>query len=115
MTPLSQRTKRTKQQIPLFVLALASRIRCNFQAIPAQPHAAPASRPLLAGVVEVQYAPGAFADTLAIDRREQCRRAVCQWRKQVLRFTYFEPQLRRRCASVRLQLRPHGMVREEIV
>src|SRR6201987_158279 len=63
--------------------ALASCVVCDFQPIPAQLHAAPASRPLLAGVMKVHYTVSTLADTVAIDIGEQYCRAVRQRGKQV--------------------------------
>ena len=47
-------------------LVSASRVGRNFQAIPTKLHAAPASCPFLAGVLEMQHALAALADALAI-------------------------------------------------
>ncbi len=51
-------------------LASASRVGCDLKAIPTQLHPAPASRPLLADVMEMQHALGTLADALAIHSRE---------------------------------------------
>jgi hypothetical protein len=61
-----------KRRILSFVgaLAPASRVGCNLLAIPTQLHAAPASCPFLAGIMEMQHALGALADALSIHGRE---------------------------------------------
>ena len=91
--------------------ALTGGVGCHLEAVPAQSHAAPASLPLLAGVMEVQYAVIAFADTAAIDIREQSRRAVRQGREQVFWLASVEPKLCSGRTSGRLQLGTHGMLR----
>ncbi len=91
--------------------ALTGCVGCHLEAVPAQSHAAPASRPLLAGVVEVQYAVIAFADAAPIDIREQSRRAMRQGREQVFWLASVEPKLCSGQTSGRLQLGTHGMLR----
>src|SRR5580700_10584682 len=93
--------------------ALASCVGCYLEAVPAQSHAAPASRPLLAGVMKVQYTLTTLSDAAAIHICEQRRRAVRQRGKQVFGLARFEPELHRGRASTRIQLDTHGMARHE--
>jgi hypothetical protein len=55
---------------------LASSIGCDLEAVAAQLHAALASRPLFACVMEVQYTLITLADTIAIHIDEQHRGTV---------------------------------------
>jgi len=58
--------------------ASASRVGCNFQAIPTKLHAAPASCPLSASVMEMQHAVSTLPDALCDPRSRICRRSVRQ-------------------------------------
>jgi len=60
---------------------LASRIRCDFDSIPTQLHTAPASRALLARIIEVQHTLSALTHTVMVQVREQHRRTVRDWSK----------------------------------
>ena len=60
--------------------------------------------------MKVQHTLITLADPVAIHIGEQCRRAVRQRGKQVFGLARFEPQLRRGCASSRLQPSTHRMV-----
>src|SRR5207244_11954683 len=90
--------------------ALASSIGCDLEAVAAQLHAAPASRPLFAGVMEVQYTLIALADTIAIHIGEQNRRTVRQGGKQVFGLVWFEPPFRRRRVSLFFELGADGVL-----
>ena len=68
---------------PLILQALATCVRCHLLAISTQLHAAPASRSLLADIVEVQHALVALSNTCAIGTGEQHGRATRQWSEQV--------------------------------
>ena len=81
--------------LPQSMPAPAGRIGCNLEAVAAQLHAAPSSRPLFAGVMEMQYTLITLADAIAIHIGEQCRGTVRQGSKQIFGFPRFEPQYRR--------------------
>src|SRR5215469_254532 len=70
--------------------ASASCVGCDLLAIPAQLHAAPTPRALLADVVEVQHTPAALAHAFTIGAGQQHRRAERQWGKQLFRFSRVE-------------------------
>jgi len=57
-------------------VTLASRIGCDFAAIPTQLHAAPPSGALLAGVIEMQHTLSALTHTVMVQVGEQHRRTV---------------------------------------
>ena len=63
--------------------APASCVSSNLEPVSTKLHAAPAPRPVLACVTEVQHALSTFADTVVIRDSEQRGRTVRQRSKQV--------------------------------
>src|SRR6266851_3881798 len=94
--------------------ALASCVGCDLEAVPAWLHAAPASRPLLAGVMKVQYTLITLTDAAAIHIGEQRRRAMRQRGKQSSGWRASNHSSVAG-ASTRLQLGTQGMVCHESV
>src|SRR5271157_2647180 len=78
---------------------LAGGIGSDLLAVATKLHAAPAPRPLLAGVVEIQHTVSTLADPISIYMGEQRCRAMRQWRERVLGLVRREPQFGRSLAS----------------
>src|SRR5271157_1431140 len=78
---------------------LAGGVGSDLLAVATNFHAAPAPRPLLAGVVEMQHTVPTLPDPISIYMGEQRCHTMRQWREQVFGLMRREPQFGRSLAS----------------
>src|SRR5208337_20028 len=78
---------------------LAGGIGSDLLSVTTQLHAAPAPRPLLAGVMEIQHTVPTLADPVSIGPGEQRCHAMRQWSEQIFGLMRREPQFGRSLAS----------------